>query len=451
MQPGFITCALVVLVALPVMATDASAQQPETSVRGESRRLTSAEKPPAQWSLSFQEVLERARQQAPTARVARARIAEAEARLVGARARLRSNPEVSATLGPRTSEGDHSSDVEIGVSQVFELGGRRAARVAGAQAGIDEGTAVAEEAIRFALRDAALAFYDALRARERVRLLGEAKHVADEVLRSAERRYQAGDIAVLDVNVARAQLARALTAEAAARADLTRPLADLRVLLGLSRGDGLHLRGSLTDAQPEGQAYELTRRIADPSSPVAQRRTSELMDRVDDLPAFRALDAQIREARADQALARAQAKPDVGLSASYANEEASHILLGGLTITLPTFQKGQELSAAAAARLTRLSLERDALRREAEVRLQAALERYREERRGLESLERDALPGLEENETLAQRSYEAGELSLPEWLVLRRELLETRLEHVDRLFGVARSALDVDFASGVLR
>ncbi|MPY90141.1 MAG: hypothetical protein GEU99_19735 [Luteitalea sp.] len=409
MQTRRRVCTLVVL--LPLMATHTVAQ--------ESR------------ALSLQEVLARARERAPTAVAARARIAEAEARLIGASRRFRSNPVIEAALGPRANEAARSSDVEIGVSQAFEPGSRRTARVAAARAGIEQSASAADEALRLVLRDAALAFYDALSGQERLRLLGDATRVADEVLRTAERRYEAGDIAILEVNVARAAAARARAAEAAARAALTRPLADLRVLLGMSSRDTLGVKGSLS---------ELDRRLAEPFTP-----------RLVDLPALRTLDGQIREAEADQALARAQAKPDVGVSARYAKEETSHILLGGITITLPTFDRGQDLSATAAARLTRLRLERDALRREAEVRLQAGFERYTEERRGLESLVRDALPGLEENETLARRSYEVGELSLPEWLVLRRELLETRLEYVDRLFSVAASALDVDFASGALR
>ena len=64
---------------------------------------------------------------------------------------------------------------------------------------------------------------------------------------------------------------------------------------------------------------------------------------------------------------------------------------------------------------------------------------------------RDVLAAIDDSEQLARRSYEAGELRLPEWLLLRRELLETRLTYVDHLFETAASGVAVDVAAGVLR
>src|SRR5262245_32813489 len=90
----------------------------------------------AQAPLTFEQALAMARERAPRVAVARARIDEARGRLAGAQVRFRDNPVVDASAGPRKLETDTVTDYEFGVSQTFEVGNRRAARIAGAEAGV---------------------------------------------------------------------------------------------------------------------------------------------------------------------------------------------------------------------------------------------------------------------------------------------------------------------------
>src|SRR5262245_29397587 len=82
-------------------------------------------------TLTLDEALAKARDQAPSILIARARVEEARGRLIGARLR-RDNPIIDAASGPRATDAGTLTDVDIGVSQLFETGGQRAARVAGA-------------------------------------------------------------------------------------------------------------------------------------------------------------------------------------------------------------------------------------------------------------------------------------------------------------------------------
>jgi cobalt-zinc-cadmium efflux system outer membrane protein len=65
-------------------------------------------------------------------------------------------------------------------------------------------------------------------------------------------------------------------------------------------------------------------------------------------------------------------------------------------------------------------------------------------------LEREALPTLDENESLARRSYEVGQIGLGDLLLLRREVLEARSEYIERLFESAVSQFELEAAAGVL-
>src|SRR5580765_4379083 len=119
-------------------------------------------------SLSLEEALARAREQAPAVLIARARIEEARGRLIGARVRFRDNPTIDVGMGPRATEAGTMTDLDIGFAQLFETGGQRAARIAGAEAGIARETAAADEARRLSLRAVALAHVRALHAQERI-------------------------------------------------------------------------------------------------------------------------------------------------------------------------------------------------------------------------------------------------------------------------------------------
>jgi outer membrane protein, heavy metal efflux system len=61
------------------------------------------------------------------------------------------------------------------------------------------------------------------------------------------RRYEAGDVPVLDVNIARNSAARARAEVRAAQAARIAALGDLRVLLGMTAGEPFEISGDLRD------------------------------------------------------------------------------------------------------------------------------------------------------------------------------------------------------------
>jgi cobalt-zinc-cadmium efflux system outer membrane protein len=83
--------------------------------------------------------------------------------------------------------------------------------------------------------------------------------------------------------------------------------------------------------------------------------------------------------------------------------------------------------------------------------IRTAYEVYTTQVTAVEELERDALPGLEENETLGRRSFEEGEIGLPELLLIRREAFETKTVYVERLLDVAIAGVALEARAGVLQ
>lgn len=381
--------------------------------------------------ITLDRALDLARARAPEAGAARLRVDEARGRLEGASVLLRENPTVGVALGPRVSgPSGVAGDAEI--SQAFELGGRRSARVEAASAGVERSLADGDDTSRRALRAAGIAFFRALYVQQRLKVARRAEELAQATLRIAERRHLAGDVPVLHVNIARGALARARSEHKAMEASLAATHGDLRLLLGLEAKTRLVLTGDLSD---RGR-FE---------------RASANYEQQGERPDIRVLAAEVREASADLKLGSGLAWPELGVGVKYAQEEVgASAVLGTLTLSLPIFERGQGVRAEARARERRLRFELDATRRRARIEVETALAVYRLRVQAVTELEATA-PVQEQNEALARRSYEMGELGLADLLLVRREVLETQIDFLGRQLDAATAGIELEAAAGALK
>lgn len=378
--------------------------------------------------LTLSDVIARARQQAPRVVSARLAVEDARARLAGANVRP-SNPDVEGAFGSRHGGGGNTIDFDIGVSQRFEPSGRRAARVAGVDASIAQAEAELEQTGRRVMLEAVGAYLHIVQASERDRLLDAAETLAAALYGAADRRFRAGDVAVLDVNVTRVALARVRAEREATRAVRAGAIGELRVLLGIG-GDVL-IAGDLPEATP--------------------RDIAALLQSALDRPELRALEAAVREAEASVRLGRTFDKMELGAGARFARDGGDNVVSGLFTVSLPVFAKGQELIATGTARASRLRTELESLRQRVQNEVRTAAETLERRREAVRILERDALPAIDENDSLAAGSYDAGQIGLAELLLIRREILDTRFQYLDAKLEAALARLELDAAAGVLR
>lgn len=381
--------------------------------------------------LTLEEALALARQRAPALLEAAGRVAEARGPVAGASPLLHNNPTLQLEAGPRTLDtGERAPNVAVGLSQPVELGGKRGARLDAARAGLAREMARQRDTERLVLGDVAATFLRALHARERLRLARGAEEAARDFSQSTLRRFEAGDVPVVDANVARVALARARAEVASAEGAEVALLGALRGLLGLPADAALAPRGDLSVLA---------------AGPVAL--PSSLPER----PDVTALVAELEEARAEQRLGEGSAWPDVNVGIRYENEGDERALLGALGVSLPLFARGQSARVTGEARVQRLQVALEAARRAQSVQARAALASYLKEREAVELLEREALPLLADNELLARKSYEAGEMGLAELILVRRDVLDSRVDYLDRLLRAALSRVQLTVQSGALR
>lgn len=379
--------------------------------------------------LTLDEALALAREQGASVVLARGRVEEARARQTQAGRRFQENPALEVNGGYRRAE-DNFLDFEAAVSQDLYAGRQRTARLAGTQAALERAEAELDEARRLRVQDAGAAFVRALGARERAALLARGREAADGLLAAFERRYEAGEATALELNRARTAAASARAEQSGAEAETGAALAELQGLLGLPPGETLDVRGSL--------------------APRPDVDLPSLLAGLENRPDLRALAAELREAEAEALLGRALAQPGLGVRGGVGREEGAEIVTAGVVVSLPVHNRGQETIAVGEARAGALRQALAAARGAAEAEVRGRHAALAQRLTAVRELERMALPALDDNESLAVKSFEAGEIDLGEFLLIRREILETRLAYLDRLLEAAVTRLELQAAAGAL-
>lgn len=362
--------------------------------------------------------------QAPSVVLARGRLEEARARLAQAGRRFQENPALEVNGGYRRAEDDHL-DFEAAVSQGLYDRNRRSARIAGAQAAVERAEAELDDARRLVRRDAETLLVRTRIARDRLDLLTRGRQSADELLTATERRYEAGEATALELNRARATAASARAEQGGAQAEESAVLSELRALIGQT---------DVGESPALSQPPDLETLLAE----------------IDQRPDLRAIAAGLREAEAEVRLGQALSRPGYGLRGGVGREEGADLVTAGVVVSLPFHDRGQETLAVGESRAAALRQALAWARTAAEAEIRGRHQSLLRHLAAAQELEQTALPALEDNESLALKSFEAGEIDLGELLLIRREILETRLTHLQRLLDASLTRVELEAASGAL-
>lgn len=359
---------------------------------------------------------------------ANVRAAEGEAR----QSRAMPNPTVDAVVEnlaiPQTTGGGTERQTTFTVTQPFEIGGKRSARIAAGEGNLTAARARDRQAqIAFAA-DLAIAYATAEAMQDRQELAADDLVRAGEDLRAARALVAAGKEANLRIAQANASVAAATAAEEAASADTFEALERLSAMAGA--------------ATPYTSIDQSLLAVAAPK-PVVVGPT------LGDPPAVATALAERNALAAQVWIEQKRSIPDIGLSAGLRRFQGNgdSALVVGVSATIPLFNRNQgniaaarERTNAADARLAAARLEASAVRRTAVARVAAATGR---------------LDAADQGETAAAEAYrlgrigyDAGKTSLLELLTIRRALTEARALTIDARLGRVRALAALAQADG---
>jgi len=327
----------------------------------------------------------------------------------------RPNPELSlSTEG--TERNTRTETVQL--SQVLELGGKRAARIAVAEG--ERSLAQGEIAIRRAgLRaDVAAAYLEALTAQERLALARASFELARKATLVTGRRVAAGKLSPVEQ-------ARSGVAEAQVELELDGAEADLalaRRRLAALWGESRPLARSLQEPAPDGAGQRL------PGWP-------ELQARLADAPQLRLAQAAIAARDAQVGLERARRIPDLTLSVGSQREREPGRTQGvvGVSVPLPLFDRNQGNLLSALRRADQARDDLDAERLRVELAVAEAWQRADVAANQVEALRKRILPAAQGAYEAAVTGFEMGKFAFTDVLDAQRTLFQTRTHYLRAL------------------
>lgn len=361
-----------------------------------------------------------------------------------AKAGLYPNPtlELGGTTGALTGDSSENS-ISLGISQELLTGGKREKRSRVAEkelAGFDNRFKDAERLLRLEVK---MVYYDLLLANGCLGLAQKAEELNRHLLRISGERFAAGEVAELDLNLARVESARAEGRKLEAEQDLAPLQQRLLLLMGSSPGEKLHVNGSLDTEAFTGDLAELKK----------QARENR--------PDLKALKVETEKADAEMALAGADRLPNVTVGLGYSRENTL-TTLGGMeekstnnliglkvSVPLPLFDHNQAGQQQATARknsaesrylftLQRIDREVEA----AHVRLTSAQKAV--------ALYRTAImPQLEENLKLIQEAYQLGEVGILAVIEEQKKFIEVNDHYLKALSTLNSAAAKLEAAVGI--
>jgi cobalt-zinc-cadmium efflux system outer membrane protein len=409
-----------IVVAL-VAATSCVAIAQAQEVGTESRQISGP-------LLTLDEAVALAGGSAPAAEAAAADVdaASAARRVAGVRPNPALSVEVENFVGTGPYNGVNGADITASVAIPLELGGKRQARIAVADAAAHRAQiaqAIAQADIRFQVTEL---YIQASAAEVRVAIAEDQYRIAGDTARAATIRVQAGRASPLEQE--RAEVAR-LTAET--EAEKARRLADA-ARASLARRIGRPVTGPLDVAVLGGPGSG----TMGPPRPVSAAGTLALA----------AADADLATADAGVELARSQRVPDLTVGPGVRRLEATNDVAAvfSVSVPLPLFNNGraavdqanaERRRADAQRRVTALDIEQKISDAEVEAANAAAAARV---------ASGPALSSAMEAARIARIGYREGKFGQLELLDAERTLTEMRSASIEALasYQLAKARLE---------
>lgn len=324
------------------------------------------------------------------------------------------NPTVSFTAARDTPHEGLTLDIPL------ELGGKRGKRLAVAreeQKSIEIDLNVLSRQVRRRTREA---FFKALSMRAETAQSKESLNLVQRTRDLVQERYNAGDVAQLELIQADVELARAnADYETVAQEQRT---ADVQLAAMLNRplASGIPVTGNLEDVPPSPALDALTTQ--------ALQSNADLMKSTQDL----------RTEEKKLELAKSQRIPNIDLQPGIdfnSPPDFNQGGRGGISITLPLFNRGQGDIALSNARLQLLRLTLESQRNVASAGVAAAYFDYSAKLHQAQQYKQNILPQTEKLLGMAEDSYRAGKTNLLTLIDAQRRLNDVRKAYIDSLFA----------------
>lgn len=380
-------------------------------------------------ALTLDEVLTRALKQSPklSAFSQEVKAREFEARQTG----LRPNPELSVEVENVAGSGDFSgtdsAETTVRISQLFELGGKRARRHEVGR--LEQELAGREYAIARTevLSEATERFVAVLAAQKKLFLAGEQVELTRRVLQAVEDRISSGKTASIEKVRFQTLVAEACLRQDKARQGLIAARRTLATAWGSEEVDFVTVRGPFEKIHSVPNWSELTSRVVH-SPELALRKSAS------------------RRAERTLALERANRIPDLTFSLGARNDQdtGDNALVAEVSMPLPIFDRNQGAVAAARARKAKAEDEAKSAQHLLRAGLAEGWQKLLAAHSEVAVLRGEILPATEKTFDAVAYGYQAGKFGFLEVLDAERTLFEAKSRYVDALTAYHQAVSELE-------
>lgn len=388
--------------------------------------------------LTLVEALRLAETASPAVRAREAQLAAAEGSRREAASLLFNNPELSVERTRRraaTPDGN-AREWGMGIAQPIEIGGQQARRREAAAASLQALRAEIEDARRQARAEASLRFHAVLAAQRRVRLEQRSVELFDGTAQAVAKRRSAGEDTRLDANVALIEAERARNALAVSLEHLQDAKAELATALQLPPSAVPGVVGDLGVPNGAPLPYGLDQLLASAQA----------------LPRQRALAAREDAARARMGVERASRYPDVTVGLNVGREGPAdgreRVTTLTLSVPLPLFKRNDAAIGQAVSDATQAEIERAAATRDGQAQVRRLWSRLDSQRERVARLQRAMVATSADNQQLAAKSRQAGQIGLLDQLLVNRQALDAERDLNDALAEFHTTRIELEYAAG---
>ncbi|MBD9391363.1 TolC family protein [Acidovorax sp. ACV01] len=338
--------------------------------------------------------------------------------------RSRPNPELAYSLeDTRSKTRTQSWQLNLPV----ELGGKRAARTKAAEKTREQAQAQLAELQATVRANVAAAYFDVLTAQERLVLARDSAALAKSSTDTVSKRVAAGKVSPVEESKARVAEAGVRVELAQAASEQRNALSRLFALLGRIDAPYTVLEGKAENLPSVPSLVDLQPLIASSPGVVLAR-----------------IEVDRRKALTD--LEQSKRVPDVTVSVGMqrSNETQRNVLLFGVSLPLPVFDRNQGnlLEALKLEDKARDELQAATVRLHSEVA--QARERLSTITAEVQSLQQEVLPGAKSAYDAATIGFENGKFNFLEVLDAQRTYFTAKSQYLKALGEAHRAAADID-------
>jgi outer membrane protein, heavy metal efflux system len=335
-----------------------------------------------------------------------------------------------------------------GVSQSIETFGKRGKRVRVAESSVDIAEAeLQQRSVQLAFEIKA-AYAEVLDERRKLNVLDDLLGLNQEMLKLTEARVNEGDVAPLEASLLKVEISRAEVLRRGAEGRLTSAELEIHRLGGLDQSTSIP--NADFPVPPPVELDALKKKALQARADLKMARSTE------------------EQEAAGIALAKAEAKPDVTLSAGYSRQysefeglygltnagalspirEQVDLLNFGVSIPLRTTRSGAGNVQSATARTAGARSHREYLERTIPLEVESAYQRWRTAADSLQTLQGGVIDPSTTNLSVIREAYKLGQLRLLDVLNEQRRLMDTRLAYIDAEADAARTWAELERAAG---